>query len=64
MHPDDAAVSDRRWAAVTVRSRSERWWPPVEVTDSVRAGVVSLPYGWGHDADGARLSVASADGPG
>jgi anaerobic selenocysteine-containing dehydrogenase len=21
-------------------------------------GVVSLPHGWGHDADGARLSVA------
>jgi hypothetical protein len=22
-------------------------------------GVVSLPHGWGHDADGSRLSVAS-----
>ncbi|MFJ3203402.1 molybdopterin-dependent oxidoreductase [Streptomyces sp. NPDC086989] len=33
---------------------------PVEVTDSVRTGVVSLPHGWGHDRDGARLSVASA----
>ncbi|MFE2140907.1 molybdopterin-dependent oxidoreductase [Streptomyces sp. NPDC059456] len=32
---------------------------PVEVTDSVRTGVVSLPHGWGHDRDGARLSVAS-----
>ncbi|ROQ98845.1 anaerobic selenocysteine-containing dehydrogenase [Streptomyces sp. 2132.2] len=33
---------------------------PVEVTDTVRTGVVSLPHGWGHDRDGARLSVASA----
>jgi anaerobic selenocysteine-containing dehydrogenase len=31
---------------------------PVEVTDAVRAGVVSLPHGWGHDTDGARLDVA------
>jgi anaerobic selenocysteine-containing dehydrogenase len=28
------------------------------VTDGVRPGVVSLPHGWGHDADGARLAVA------
>jgi len=31
---------------------------PVEVTDTVMAGVVSLPHGWGHDLPGARLSVA------
>jgi hypothetical protein len=23
-------------------------------------GVVSMPYGWGHDRDGAKLSVARA----
>lgn len=33
---------------------------PVEVTDEIMAGVVSLPHGWGHDMDGARLSVASS----
>ena len=32
---------------------------PVEVTDAIRPGVVSLPHGWGHDADGARLGVAA-----
>jgi anaerobic selenocysteine-containing dehydrogenase len=32
---------------------------PAEITDTVMAGVVSLPYGWGHDAEGANLSVAS-----
>lgn len=33
---------------------------PVEVTDAVRTGVVSLPHGWGHDRPGVRLSVAGA----
>jgi anaerobic selenocysteine-containing dehydrogenase len=31
---------------------------PVEVTDAIRAGVVSIPHGWGHDAPGVRLDVA------
>src|SRR5262249_56016843 len=33
---------------------------PVEVTVAVMAGVVSVPHGWGHDAEDARLSVALA----
>jgi len=32
----------------------------VEVTDEVRAGVVSIPYGWGHGMDGTRQRVATA----
>jgi anaerobic selenocysteine-containing dehydrogenase len=32
---------------------------PVQVTDAIRPGVVSLPHGWGHDRDGVRLSIAS-----
>jgi anaerobic selenocysteine-containing dehydrogenase len=31
---------------------------PVEVTDELMPGVVSLPHGWGHDKEGTRLSVA------
>jgi anaerobic selenocysteine-containing dehydrogenase len=31
---------------------------PVEVTEAIRPGVVSLPHGWGHDRDGTRLGVA------
>ncbi len=31
---------------------------PVEVTDAIRTGVVSIPHGWGHDAPGVRLDVA------
>ena len=32
---------------------------PVEVTDEVMAGVVSLPHGWGHDQPGTRMAVAA-----
>jgi anaerobic selenocysteine-containing dehydrogenase len=32
---------------------------PVEITDCVRPGVVSLPHGWGHDVDGVQLAVAT-----
>jgi anaerobic selenocysteine-containing dehydrogenase len=31
---------------------------PVEVTDAIMAGVVSIPHGWGHSTPGARMSVA------
>jgi anaerobic selenocysteine-containing dehydrogenase len=33
---------------------------PVEVTDDLMPGVVSLPHGWGHGAEGSRLRVANA----
>lgn len=32
---------------------------PVEVTNDIMAGVVSLPHGWGHDLENTSLSVAS-----
>ncbi|MGH8872466.1 MAG: molybdopterin-dependent oxidoreductase [Acidimicrobiia bacterium] len=36
---------------------------PVEITDDIMPGVVSLPHGWGHDLEGSVLTVAS-DRPG
>lgn len=33
---------------------------PVEVSDSIMPGVVSVPHGWGHDRTGTRLTVAEA----
>jgi anaerobic selenocysteine-containing dehydrogenase len=60
VHPDDAAksgVSDG--APVRVRSATGEVVVPVEITDAIRPGVVSIPHGWGHDRDGARLSVAA-----
>ncbi|HET9611085.1 MAG TPA: molybdopterin oxidoreductase family protein [Acidimicrobiales bacterium] len=41
-----------------VRSRTGEVVVPVEVTDAIRPGVVSIPHGWGHDLDGVELSVA------
>jgi anaerobic selenocysteine-containing dehydrogenase len=60
VHPDDAArlgLADGELAEV--RSRTGTVQAPVEVTDRVMAGVVSLPHGWGHDAPGMRLGVAT-----
>lgn len=61
VHPADAArlgLSDGGTAVV--RSRAGKIEVPVEVTDAIRPGVVSIPHGWGHDADGMRTAVASA----
>ena len=60
MHPDDAAdrgVADG--ATVRLRSRVGEVEVPLEVTDHVMPGVVSLPHGWGHDRAGIRLAIAS-----
>ena len=61
MHPDDAerlglAAAER----VTVTSRVGSITAPLEVTDTIMPGVVSLPHGWGHGRDGVRLETAQA----
>ncbi|MCX7621265.1 MAG: molybdopterin oxidoreductase family protein [Acidimicrobiales bacterium] len=33
---------------------------PVEISETIMAGVVSLPHGWGHDLPGVRQSVTRA----
>ncbi|MGW7438147.1 molybdopterin-dependent oxidoreductase [Streptomyces sp. NPDC054849] len=61
VHPEDAArlgLTDGGRARITADGGSLE--VPVEVTDAVRTGVVSLPHGWGHDRAGTRLEVASA----
>lgn len=57
IHPDDAAALGLHDSAV-VKGPGGALEAPVEVTDAIRRGVVSLPHGWGHDVDGVRLSVA------
>jgi hypothetical protein len=42
-----------------VRSASGELVAPVEVTEEIMEGVVSIPHGWGHDAPGVRLAVAA-----
>jgi anaerobic selenocysteine-containing dehydrogenase len=59
IHPTDAArlgLDDGKPARIT--SRVGEVEAPVEVTDEVMAGVVSLPHGWGHSTPGARMQVA------
>jgi anaerobic selenocysteine-containing dehydrogenase len=41
-----------------VFSRSGGIEVPLELSDEVMPGVVSLPHGWGHNRPGTRLSVA------
>jgi anaerobic selenocysteine-containing dehydrogenase len=43
---------------VQVTSRVGRVVAPVEISDEMMPGVVSLPHGWGHDVEGIRMSVA------
>jgi anaerobic selenocysteine-containing dehydrogenase len=60
VHPDDAArLGLADGAGARVRSRVGEIDIPVEITDGIMPGVVSIPHGWGHDAPGARLQVAA-----
>jgi anaerobic selenocysteine-containing dehydrogenase len=60
VHPNDAARFDLvDGEPARVRSESGAIEIPVEITDGVMPGVVSIPHGWGHDVDGIELSVAS-----
>ncbi|HEY6758661.1 MAG TPA: molybdopterin oxidoreductase family protein [Baekduia sp.] len=61
VHPDDATrLSLVDGGQATVSSRVGSVTAPVEVTDAIRPGVVSLPHGWGHDREGADMAVARA----
>jgi anaerobic selenocysteine-containing dehydrogenase len=65
VHPDDAAKHGlAHGGRARVRSRVGEVSVPVEVTEDVRPGVVSLPHGFGHDRQGARLRVAAELQPG
>ncbi len=60
VHPDDAdALGLTDGGAVRITSRVGEVVAPVEVTDAIRPGVVSLPHGWGHDLPGAKMRVAA-----
>jgi anaerobic selenocysteine-containing dehydrogenase len=60
MHPADAAARGLAdGMLVSVRSRVGSVQLPLEVSDQMMAGVVSLPHGWGHGRPGTRLEVAA-----
>jgi anaerobic selenocysteine-containing dehydrogenase len=59
IHPDDATrLGLDEGSTARVRSRVGELEIPVEITDGIMAGVVSIPHGWGHDAAGAEMAVA------
>lgn len=41
-----------------LKSRTGKIEVPVEITDDIMQGTVSLPHGWGHNHTGTRLGVA------
>jgi anaerobic selenocysteine-containing dehydrogenase len=64
VHPADAqALGLRDGAMARITSHTAQGVRsielPVQVSADMMPGVVSVPHGWGHDAPGARLAVAS-----
>jgi anaerobic selenocysteine-containing dehydrogenase len=59
MHPTDAAhrhlITGQK---VSVRSRVGSVSVPIEITEEMMPGVVSIPHGWGHERLGVQLEVA------
>ena len=59
MHPTDAAHRNLKpGQTVSVRSRVGTVEVPIEISEGMMPGVVSIPHGWGHDRSGVRLDVA------
>ncbi|WP_413760371.1 molybdopterin-dependent oxidoreductase [Streptomyces sp. MMBL 11-3] len=60
INPEDAGrLGITAGAEVTVRGRAGAVVALAEPTDRVGPGVVSLPHGWGHGRDGARMPFAA-----
>ncbi|CAM3469561.1 molybdopterin-dependent oxidoreductase [Parendozoicomonas haliclonae] len=61
MHPTDAkqrGISEV--GQVSVSSRVGNITLPVEITDAVMSGTISIPHGWGHNREGVRLQTAAS----
>jgi anaerobic selenocysteine-containing dehydrogenase len=60
MNPEDAArlgLGDGNTASVASRSGSLEI--PIEITDAIMPGVVSIPHGWGHTLSRTKTRIAS-----
>jgi anaerobic selenocysteine-containing dehydrogenase len=60
IHPDDAErLGLLDGASARVCSSTGELVAPIEITDEIMRGVVSIPHGWGHDVAGNRMAVAA-----
>jgi anaerobic selenocysteine-containing dehydrogenase len=57
---DTARTGIRHGERAHITSAAGSIEAPVELSDEMTPGVVSLPHGWGHDREGVRLGVARA----
>jgi anaerobic selenocysteine-containing dehydrogenase len=59
MHPVDAErLGLKPTEPVSIRSSVGKVVARLEISDEMMPGVVSLPHGWGHSREGARLGIA------
>jgi anaerobic selenocysteine-containing dehydrogenase len=59
MHPADAARRQlRAGQEVSVSSRVGTVVVPIEISEEMMPGVVSIPHGWGHERAGIQIEVA------
>lgn len=60
LHPRDASrLGIEPGDRAKVSSRTGTLVAPVDISEDIMVGVVSLPHGWGHDMEGAELAVAA-----
>jgi hypothetical protein len=65
IHPNDAEKAGvKHGGQARIRSRAGEVVAPVEVSDELMVGVVSLPHGFGHDREDVRLETAKSLQPG
>lgn len=61
VHPNDASrLGLKEGCNAEICANNREIVLPVEITEDMMPGVVSIPHGWGHNRDGTRQSTASA----
>ena len=55
---DAKTLKIKKGQNVTVSSNVGQVILPIEITDTMMQGVVSIPHGWGHHRKGTNISIA------
>jgi len=60
VHPQDAArLGLTQGALAQLSAQGTTLSAPVDISEDMMPGVVSLPHGWGHDLPGSQMQVAA-----